>query len=199
MIPQAIKDKDRGVDAAECVVVPIAAPNDRNGNARRCYLVTHYASGYVAAVDEGCHGVQAIDVELGRQIGAVLRARISGALAVAPKTYRDAIKRYGFHGSERRAIFLRTSNTPPEAKGRASSLPAGWHEQADGALVCPHRDVSVCDGCAAAHEEVVDVLGAHFWIADASQREEVRSSCAAPTTGPTPAHGEEQSWDPSRS
>lgn len=45
------------------------------------------------------------------------------------------------------------------------------HNADDGRLICRHRDLSCCDACAAAHEEIVDVYGAHFWIADAAERE----------------------------
>lgn len=41
--------------------------------------------------------------------------------------------------------------------------PPGWHEQADGSLVCPHRDLSVCPACAQ-RPEAVEVVGAHFWL-----------------------------------
>lgn len=49
--------------------------------------------------------------------------------------------------------------------------PKHWHEQADGSLVCPHRDLSVCPDCAASHVEAVDVFGQHFWIADPADRD----------------------------
>lgn len=52
--------------------------------------------------------------------------------------------------------------------------PRGFHEQADGTLVCPHRDLSTCDACATEHEPaIVEIAGAHFWIPDAGERAEL--------------------------
>jgi hypothetical protein len=51
-----------------------------------------------------------------------------------------------------------------------AGLPKGWREGTMGELACPHRDVSVCPECDAAHPEAVDVYGAHFWIADPADR-----------------------------
>lgn len=36
-----------------------------------------------------------------------------------------------------------------------------WRTNADGSLVCPHRELSVCPDCAA-HPDVIEVEGAHF-------------------------------------
>lgn len=41
---------------------------------------------------------------------------------------------------------------------------------ADGSLVCIHRDLSCCEDCANAHDEVTNVVGAHYWIADPAER-----------------------------
>jgi hypothetical protein len=43
----------------------------------------------------------------------------------------------------------------------------------DGSLICNHRDLGCCKACAEAHEEIVEVFGAHFWIADAAERAEL--------------------------
>lgn len=40
----------------------------------------------------------------------------------------------------------------------------------EGDLVCRHRDLSCCAACAAAHPEIVDVYGKHFWIDDDALR-----------------------------
>lgn len=40
----------------------------------------------------------------------------------------------------------------------------------EGDLICNHRDLSCCDMCANAHDEIVDVFGKHFWIDDADMR-----------------------------
>ena len=37
-----------------------------------------------------------------------------------------------------------------------------FHEQADGSLVCEHRDVTCCSDCIEACCDVVDVYGAAF-------------------------------------
>jgi hypothetical protein len=42
-----------------------------------------------------------------------------------------------------------------------STDPARWNTNADGSLVCPHRDMSVCRECAQ-HPQVLDVMGAHY-------------------------------------
>ena len=39
-----------------------------------------------------------------------------------------------------------------------------FHEQADGSLVCEHRDVTCCGDCIDACEDVVDVYGAAFHL-----------------------------------
>lgn len=66
-----------------------------------------------------------------------------------------------------------------EAYVPAGALPPkGWHEQADGTLVCPHRDLSVCPSCADAHEACVEVVGAHFWLPDADDRALVAAGVA---------------------
>ncbi len=41
--------------------------------------------------------------------------------------------------------------------------PLTFRAYADGALVCAHRDSSVCPGCAM-HPHIVEIMGAHFYI-----------------------------------
>jgi hypothetical protein len=41
------------------------------------------------------------------------------------------------------------------------SSPASWRTNADGSLVCDHRDMSVCRECAQ-HPLVLDCMGAHY-------------------------------------
>lgn len=49
--------------------------------------------------------------------------------------------------------------------------PVGFREDPDsGTLRCPHRDLSTCPTCAAEYVEMVEVFGAHYWIADADAR-----------------------------
>ena len=55
-----------------------------------------------------------------------------------------------------------------------SNPPRGWHEQADGSLACPHRDLSVCDACAASTPEAHETYGRHFWIPDPADRRLLR-------------------------
>jgi len=45
-----------------------------------------------------------------------------------------------------------------------------------GDLACKHRDVSCCASCAAAHCEIVDVCGQHFWIADEAERADLMAT-----------------------
>lgn len=45
------------------------------------------------------------------------------------------------------------------------SLPRGWREDEDGQVACPHRDVSVCPGCADA-DFIVEVYGQFFFAPD---------------------------------
>lgn len=47
-----------------------------------------------------------------------------------------------------------------------------YRTNADGTAVCPHRDLSVCDPCAAADPMLVEVLGAHFHARDEAERDE---------------------------
>jgi len=54
----------------------------------------------------------------------------------------------------------------------SAPLPGGWREHPTGAVVCPHRDVSCCPGCAR-RPEVVEVLGHHFWVPDPLERESI--------------------------
>jgi hypothetical protein len=48
--------------------------------------------------------------------------------------------------------------------------PARWNTNADGSLVCPHRDLSVCPSCLAAHDTVIDVFGAAYYTPDPVDR-----------------------------
>jgi hypothetical protein len=52
----------------------------------------------------------------------------------------------------------------------ATRLPKGFREGHSGDLACPHRDVSCCAVCAAAHPEIVEVYGQHFWVPSAAER-----------------------------
>ena len=56
--------------------------------------------------------------------------------------------------------------------------PKGFRDGHTGTLACPHRDVSCCAECAAAHEEIVNVAGAHFWVPTAIERAELRAEMA---------------------
>lgn len=59
-------------------------------------------------------------------------------------------------------------------------MPKGWREnRMDYTVACPHRDCSVCDACAAAHDECEEVLGSHMWIADPDERAALRARAAA--------------------
>ena len=55
-----------------------------------------------------------------------------------------------------------------------TTMPNGFHADTyEGNLVCPHRDISCCRDCATAHEEIVEVYGIHYWIADPAERAEL--------------------------
>lgn len=49
---------------------------------------------------------------------------------------------------------------------RQHPLGKGWTDGHDGALACPHRDISVCPPCASGDPRVVDVYGAHYFDID---------------------------------
>lgn len=77
----------------------------------------------------------------------------------------------------------RRSHSTTAQMPRRPGPPSGWRHGHDGELACPHRDCSVCPGCAAAHDECVDVLGAHYWVADADERSALRERVAAMAPG----------------
>lgn len=52
-----------------------------------------------------------------------------------------------------------------------------YHVQADGTAVCPHRDLSVCGGCAT-DENLVEVAGVHYFVEDPSERDDLRAVLA---------------------
>jgi len=54
-------------------------------------------------------------------------------------------------------------------------LPKCFREGHDGSLAYPHRDVSTCEACERLYPQIVDVLGAHYWIDDPKEREALRS------------------------
>jgi len=47
--------------------------------------------------------------------------------------------------------------------------PAGFHEQADGSLVCSHRDVTTCDACIEKYPNIVATMGQEYWAHDAEE------------------------------
>ncbi len=49
-------------------------------------------------------------------------------------------------------------------------LPRGFRYGHDDSIACPHRDMSCCATCAAAHVEIVDVYSRHYWIPDPAER-----------------------------
>ena len=56
---------------------------------------------------------------------------------------------------------------------REAGLPPGFRLGHDEQLACPHRDCSTCDDCVKAHPEIVEVFGAHFWMADEVERKDL--------------------------
>jgi hypothetical protein len=47
--------------------------------------------------------------------------------------------------------------------------PAGFREGTQYELACPHRDLSCCPECAAAHPEINEVYGIHYWSPETLQ------------------------------
>lgn len=45
-----------------------------------------------------------------------------------------------------------------------------FRSQADGSLVCPHRDLFVCPACLTVSETLVDVFGQTYYIPDPAER-----------------------------
>ena len=58
-----------------------------------------------------------------------------------------------------------------------ASTPKQFHVQADGSVVCPHRDLSVCADCAG-DDRLVEVSGAYFYEPDPDARAELRAMLA---------------------
>lgn len=56
---------------------------------------------------------------------------------------------------------------------RAKRLPRGFRRGHDDSLACKHRDLTCCHDCAAAHPEIVDVVGMHYWVPDEDERAEL--------------------------
>jgi hypothetical protein len=53
-------------------------------------------------------------------------------------------------------------------------MPTAMHNfrtNADGSLVCRHRDLGCCEVCADAHGEIIAVEGQHYWVVDRYERE----------------------------
>ena len=48
-----------------------------------------------------------------------------------------------------------------------------FHTQADGSIVCRHRDVSCCDACATKIPHCYMIYGRHFFLPDPAGRAEV--------------------------
>lgn len=57
--------------------------------------------------------------------------------------------------------------------GQEVPLPPLFKESADTTLVCPHRDLSVCDFCAGRYIEIVEVVGAHYWVSHPDERDQL--------------------------
>jgi hypothetical protein len=49
---------------------------------------------------------------------------------------------------------------------------------ADGSVVCAHRDLSCCERCLAADEQLVDVYGVVYLVPDAAERAALRAELA---------------------
>jgi len=63
------------------------------------------------------------------------------------------------------------ANTKNEgAKRMPKRMPKGWRRGFDESVSCQHRNISCCPECSQ-QEEVVEVAGRHYWIADATERQ----------------------------
>lgn len=60
-----------------------------------------------------------------------------------------------------------------------SRLPRGWHRQKDETIVCPHRDLSVCQACAAANREAVEIDSRHYWMRSEAEHAETMGAIEA--------------------
>lgn len=58
-------------------------------------------------------------------------------------------------------------------------LPRNFRYDHDDSLICPHREVSCCDECAEAHEEIIEVYGRHYWEPDKQERDKLLAEMAA--------------------
>lgn len=65
----------------------------------------------------------------------------------------------------------------------ARRMPKGFRIGHQGDLACPHRDITCCESCIANNPEIVDVLGAAYWISDPVEREAFKAEVREPTTG----------------
>ena len=54
-----------------------------------------------------------------------------------------------------------------------SRLPRGFRRGHDDSIACPHRDVSTCKACLAAHPQLLDVYSVAYWYDDPTERAEV--------------------------
>ena len=84
--------------------------------------------------------------------------------------------------SGRIGIVLQSSVPDPSAhldELRRQTLMTGptFRTNADGTAVCAHRDLSVCDECAK-DEAIVEVVGAHYYVPNPADRDELRSMLA---------------------
>lgn len=97
-----------------------------------------------------------------------------------PATYRTM---YAGHADEPCTVTVVDGvHTATFTDGTVEVVPAStltrMHEQADGSLVCVHRDLSVCPACAA-HPAIVDVVGAHYFDADGTLAADIAGISAA--------------------
>jgi len=69
---------------------------------------------------------------------------------------------------------------------KTKRLPRGFRKGHDGSLACPHRDISCCGECAKAHEEIVDVVGCHFWVPNPADRAQLLAECKSKSESDTP-------------
>lgn len=87
-------------------VLHVCAPNDVNGNPRRCYVVTSHEHGFVETIDEGYEGEAALysrypwfHHRAAERLG--LKPAYAHRVDVSASEYKREMRREGFQGTER--------------------------------------------------------------------------------------------------
>lgn len=94
-------------------------------------------------------------------------AQVLGIIQKHASKEKKYLKRLVFCNGVTIILYMQTERTH-------QAVPAkGFRESTSGDLACPHRDVSCCRACAAAHKEIVLVFGQHFWTVSEGEKQEL--------------------------